>query len=245
MGGICTATTSVRVSGMPRPYGCEQGTSLVREHLWGRGTVRIITPTGILCFLPASAAEHVPPGPAQENLPEDHPRWWSGGISTLAEPGPGANDAASTPSPSWDEMQRMEFEVSMLLRGQISDAASLEHAQHETHSLLHAVAALHTAAALSKANMATIIQSCVGSGDGDSTNLAVDQKEAALSLGITRLRKHLRIKIADAEDLDCAHKALLEMAAFFRGLAARAPIKNSGTSGSYHLLVCLRNGSPV
>lgn len=133
-------------------------------------------------------------------------------------------------------MQRREFEVSMLLRTKITDATALENAKVETHSLLLVVAALHSAAALSQDNMATIIQSC---GSGEVTN-HIDEKDADLSMGMARLRQHLRIKIADSEDLICAHTALLELSAFFRALVL---MKNhmESPSDSYDLLIRLRD----
>ena len=55
-----------------------------------------------------------------------------------------------------------------------------------------------------------------------SADHAVEQTDAALSLGLARLRQHLRIKIADPEDLNCAQQALHEVADFFEKLAAMA-----------------------
>jgi hypothetical protein len=119
--------------------------------------------------------------------------------------------------PSQDEMERMAFEVSMLLRAPVKDAAGLEHSHHETLGLMHVIPALQASAARAKGNVASILQS-FGS-------VATEQEDATLALGLARLRQHLRIKMMDAEDLKCADKALQEAAAFFHALTAMAEVE--------------------
>jgi hypothetical protein len=134
-----------------------------------------------------------PTGPARCSTPEEHKAFMA--------------------PPSQDEMERMAFEVSMVLRAPVKDDASLENSIQETLGLLHVIPALQAAAARAKGNVASILQS-FGSGD--------QQEDATLALGLARLRQHLRIKMMDAEDLKCADKALQEAAAFFHALTAMA-----------------------
>lgn len=122
--------------------------------------------------------------------------------------------------PSQDEMERMAFEVSMLLRAPVKDAAGLEHSHHETLGLMHVIPALQASAARAKGNVASILQSfCI------HPAVATEQEDATLALGLARLRQHLRIKMMDAEDLKCADKALQEAAAFFHALTAMAEVE--------------------
>ena len=125
--------------------------------------------------------------------------------------------------PSWDEMQRRAFEVAMVLRVQPT-ADAFEHIYNETQSLLAVISALRSEAERD----ATLLHSgrCWGVQQdpptATSADHAAEQTDAALSLGLARLRQHLRIKIADPEDLNCAQQALHEVADFFEKLAAMA-----------------------
>lgn len=125
--------------------------------------------------------------------------------------------------PSWDEMQRRAFEVAMVLRVQPT-ADAFEHTYNETQSLLAVISALRSEAERD----ATLLHSgrCWGVQQdpptATSADHAAEQTDAALSLGLARLRQHLRIKIADPEDLNCAQQALHEVADFFEKLAAMA-----------------------
>ena len=125
--------------------------------------------------------------------------------------------------PSWDEMQRRAFEVAMILRVQ-QTADAFEYIYNETQSLLAVISVLRAEADRD----ATLLHSgrCWGVQQdpptATSADHAVEQTDAALSLGLARLRQHLRIKIADPEDLNCAQQALHEVADFFEKLAAMA-----------------------
>jgi hypothetical protein len=170
---------------------------------------------------------HAPPGPARCATPEEHTsRRWSGSALPLAD-GPGGMarcrsptdppPADNVPPPAQDEMERMAFEVSMVLRAPIKDAAGLEHAQNETLGLLHVIPALQASTASGRCNFAAILQSAC-------SDHATEQENAVFGLGLARLRQHVRIKIGDVEDLKCAHKALQEAAAFFDTLGAAAEL---------------------
>ena len=163
-----------------------------------------------------------PPGPARCATPEEHTRRWSGSCRALADPsagGPGGLCAADNVwPPAQDEMERMAFEVSMVLRAPIKDAAGLEHAQNETLRLLHVIPALQASTA--RGNLAAILQSAC-------SDQADEQESAVFGLGLSRLRQHVRIKIGDAEDLKCALKAVQEAAAFFDTLSAAAELEGT------------------
>jgi hypothetical protein len=61
------------------------------------------------------------------------------------------------------------------------------------------------------------LQVC-GIRSGQDYAYASQQEDAALSLSLARLRQHIRLKIADTEDLICAHQAMVEVSSFFDAL---------------------------
>ena len=103
-----------------------------------------------------SASPQAPMGPARCSTPEEH--------------------KAFTAPPSQDEMQRMAFEVSMVLRAPVNDAAGLDNSIQVTLGLLHVIPALQASAARAKGNVASILLS-FGSGDH-----AAEQEDATLAL---------------------------------------------------------------
>jgi len=171
--------------------------------------------------------DEVPPGPQGALVPEDCHRRWSNGYNRESAPIPAGDGAAefscqtiSSPRPSWEEILRSGFEASMLLRCNITESSQLEHVRNETLSLLYVIPALHKAAAQTHSNVT-----------------AAEQADAAISLNLTRLRQHLRIKIADTEDLNCAQKALHDIASFFDDLAALAESEDSSTYDVFRRII--------
>ena len=140
-----------------------------------------------------------PSGPAQAPTPSEDRRRWS-----LPKDQDGGTASSQ---PSLQDMERMEFEVAMLLRHEISSDEGLEHTINESKSLIHVVDCLEM-----RENVLDVLQSPGTQPGGEHAQV---QAHAAICLGITRLRQFLRIKIADSEDLKCARKALVEMIAFF------------------------------
>jgi hypothetical protein len=86
----------------------------------------------------------------------------------------------------------------------------LQNARQETKSLLLVIQAvrLHT-------NVCAILQPSCRRQD-------LEEDDSALVLGLARLRQHVRIKIADTEDLRCVEKGMEEVCEFFDLLADMA-----------------------
>lgn len=91
----------------------------------------------------------------------------------------------------------------MLLRCKLETHEDLQNARQETKSLL-----LVVQAARSHNNVYAILQLSCSHPD-------LEEDDAALVLGLARLRQLVRIKIADMEDLTCAQKGIEEACEFF------------------------------
>ena len=120
-------------------------------------------------------------------------------------------DVESERKLQFEDMKRRCFEFQMLIRCKIQNRQDLEHVRHETNSLISVIESLRSASSRDVG----FLQVCrIRSGQ----DYASQQEDAALSLSLARLRQHIRIKIADTEDLICAHQAMVEVSSFFDAL---------------------------
>ena len=118
-------------------------------------------------------------------------------------------DVESESKLQFEDMKRRCFEFQMLVRCKIQNREDLEHVRHETNSLISVIESLRSASSRDVG----FLQVCrIGSGEDYASQ---QQEDAALSLSMARLRQHIRIKIADTEDLICAHQAMVEVSSFF------------------------------
>jgi hypothetical protein len=121
-------------------------------------------------------------------------------------------DVESESKLQFEDMKRRCFEFQMLVRCKIQNREDLEHVRHETNSLISVIESLRSASSRDVG----FLQVCrIGSGQDYASQ---QQEDAALSLSMARLRQHIRIKIADTEDLICAHQAMVEVSSFFDAL---------------------------
>lgn len=127
----------------------------------------------------------------------------------------------------------------MLLRGEMSCEADMEHMQNEAASLLHLIGVLGR-----NDDIMAVLQKRSSPEPFDSHEDAQDH--AALCLSVTRLRQFLKLKIADTEDLRCAHKALAEMTNFFEALndlfCLLNAVSGSESTSRFDLFLRLKNG---
>jgi hypothetical protein len=167
----------------------------------------------------------IPSGPARaQTPPEDYKRRWS-------------KECPSVADMEWELMGARSFEVAMLLRGEMSCEADLEHTRNEAASLLHVIDGL-----VRHSDVLAVLQTRSSSEPFNAHEDAQDH--AALCLGLARLRQFLKLKIADTEDLRCADKALAEMTDFFEALDDLFCQLNGSESESslFDLFLRLKNG---